>query len=96
MLRSGAKPVCLPWPSIEEEPLRNIENLNNDENVVVTGWGRTSNRGYVEKIKLLKNKISEPHLLYLRTKTANDLCKQKLGRQINTDIQLCAGGDKGK
>ena len=95
--RSGAKPVCLPWPSIEEEVLRDIENLNNDEKVVVTGWGRTTNRRRLENKKLIRNKIAEKHLLYLQTKTASDLCKEKLEGQadINTDIQLCAGGDEG-
>ena len=96
--RSGAKPVCLPWPSIEKDSLRKIENLNNDENVVVTGWGRTSNNRFIESKKILRNKISQRHLLYLKTKTATDLCKEKLKDQadIDTDIQLCAGGEQGK
>ena len=51
--------------------------------MVVSGWGRTSNKLRQENRKLLRKKIAEPHLLYLQTKTANDLCKEKLPNGID-------------
>ena len=101
--KPGAKPICLPWPGTEEETTpskgknkgKKIGDLNNGEKVVVSGWGRTSNKARREFIKLTRNKIAQKKLKYLETKTANDLCKEKISQDVNTDLQLCAGGDKG-
>ena len=76
MKKSGAKPVCLPWPSTDKKLLKKIDNLNNGENVVITGWGRTSNNRRLETVKLINRKVAQPILQYLQTKTANDLCKE--------------------
>ena len=101
--KPGAKPICLPWPGTEEETTPNkgknkgkkIGDLNNGEKVVVSGWGRTSNKARREFLKLARNKIAVKKLKYLKTKTANDLCKEKISQDVNTDLQLCAGGEQG-
>ena len=97
--KPGAKPICLPWPGTEEETTTTkggkIADLNNGENVVVSGWGRTSNKNRIEFQKLIRNKIAVKKLQYLKTKTANDLCKEKISQDVNTDLQLCAGGEQG-
>ena len=95
-IKYGAKPVCLPWPSTEEEVLREIEGLNNGQKVVVTGWGRTSNKYWAQTNRIINNKVAVKHLLYLNTTTANDLCEQTVPTKLDTDIQICAGGDEGK
>ena len=63
--------------------------------MVVSGWGRTSNKARREFQKLVRNKIAVKKLQYLKTKTANDLCKEKISQDVNTDLQLCAGGEQG-
>ena len=63
--------------------------------MVVSGWGRTSNKNRREFQKLIRNKIAVKKLQYLKTKTANDLCKEKISQDVNTDLQLCAGGEQG-
>merc|ERR1711971_1273429 len=96
--KPGTKPICLPWPSTDEDiapTLEKIGDLNNGENVVVSGWGRTSNKNRREFQKLIRNKIAVKKLQYLKTKTANDLCKEKISQDVNTDLQLCAGGEQG-
>merc|ERR1712156_1081680 len=97
--KPGANPVCLPWPStIEEtkETNEQIASLNNGDKVTVTGWGRTSNRNRDEVRKLVRNKVAKTRLQYLKTKTANELCKEKISQDIDTEKVLCAGGQKGE
>ena len=39
--------------------------------------------------------MAKTRLQYLKTKTANELCKEKISQDIDTEKVLCAGGEKG-
>ena len=73
-----------------------IANLDNGEKVTITGWGRTPDRSKDKVKQSNRNKSEKRTLQYLRTKTANDLCKEKISQDIDTNKIICAGDDQGK
>ena len=73
-----------------------VKGLDNGDNVVVTGWGRTSNNFRRELTLLIRRNVAKKELQYLKTKTANNLCKEKISQDLDTTKVLCAGGDKGE
>ena len=78
-------PVCLPWPSnLKDDLLDKIKGLEDGERVTVTGWGLSSLN------------VTEKYLQQLWTKTADNLCKEKISQDIDTTKLLCAGGDRGE
>jgi len=96
--KPGTKPVCLPWPSTINETqitLKTIENLDNGEKVTLTGWGYTLKRNNDKQMnKKLKNKTEKGTLQYLRTKTANNLCKANYSKDMNTEKIICTSDDE--
>ena len=83
--KPGAMPVCLPWPSnLKDDLLDKIKDLENGERVTVTGWGLSSLN------------VTEKYLQNRWTKTADNLCKEKISQDIDTTKVLCADGDRGE
>ena len=90
---SSIIPVCLPW--LENDPGR---NLAEGEELMFTGWGRTSNNGAVSiydyHYNIRKNRVSSKKLqqVQLPYLSKDD---EKCTRFDIKDSQICAGGEKG-
>ena len=84
---SSAQPICLPWSEILE--------LEDDTNVMVTGWGRTTNDATESQNIFLTHKVSSPTLQKLKIPIANEKCSEEDFFTIDEKIQLCAGGKDG-
>ena len=85
---SSAQPICLPWS-------KNLE-LTEDTNVLITGWGRTTNDAIENQKTFLQHKVSSETLQKLKIPIANEKCTEDNLFTINKRIQLCAGGKDGK
>ena len=88
---SAANPICLPW-SRESYAY----DIDDGDIARVAGWGRTREKAGNKKSRqdLLKLKVNVAHLQQLKVPIANDLCKRKF-RGIDTERQICAGGEDG-
>ena len=88
---SSATPVCLPWSL--HDPGRSLED---NKKVMVSGWGAFRKFGieFTRRYLQANNVISKP-LRKLKVSIANEKCKPGDQITINSNIQLCAGGEKG-
>ena len=87
---SYASVVCLPWKS--NDPGRDLEE---GTNILVTGWGRYHNNNFKNDQGIIANKVSSQTLRKATVPVANSRCTEAGNFKIDTDKQICAGGDKG-
>ena len=87
---SIAVPVCLPWPS------EDIEDIVAEQRLIVTGWGRTSNKKNITDENLQKYQAASGTMIrdYLPV-IDEDTCKKSSG-SVNYSIQICAGAQRGR
>ena len=70
--------------------------LTDGDRMILTGWGRiTNNRGQATAA-LSRFKVSTRTLRRLTVPMANNKCTSRDAFNINTEKQMCAGGQKGK
>merc|ERR1712004_231066 len=90
---SAANPICLPWSEDNAEIAYYVEEGNR---ATVAGWGRTRSRNSQNaQNQLRKDKVNVKHLQQVAVPIANDKCT-KPPFNIDTDRQICAGGERGK
>ena len=84
--KSSISPICLPWNI-------NLDYETQDGQIATgAGWGRTVGRATKNSQRnLLNNNINVNKLQVLGLPIANKKCKN-----IDPEIQLCAGGEAGK
>ena len=87
---SIAVPICLPWPS------EDIEDIVAEQRLIVTGWGRTSNKKNITDENLEKYQAASGTMIrdYLPL-IGEDTCKKSSG-SVNYSIQICAGAQRGR
>ena len=87
---SIAVPICLPWPS------EDIEDIVAEQRLIVTGWGRTSNKKNITDENLQKYQAASGTMIrdYLPV-IDEDTCKKSSG-SVNYSIQICAGAQRGR
>ena len=90
---SGVKPVCLPW--FANDPGR---VLTTEADLLVTGWGRVTNNRRVNNQNLRLFKASTRTLKKLKVPAVSrkSCDKIEIFKNLNTDLQICAGGVEGK
>ena len=87
---SAANPICLPW---SEDSLAYY--VEEGDKPTVAGWGRTRSRNSQNaQNQLRKDKVNVKHLQQVAVPIANDKCT-KPPFNIDTDRQICAGGERG-
>ena len=86
---SSIIPVCLPW--LENDPGR---NLAEGEELMFTGWGRTSNNAAVSNTNFRKNRVSSKKLQQVQLPYLSKDDERCTGFDVK-DSQICAGGEKG-
>ena len=88
---SIAVPVCLPWPSEDI-----TEDIEAEQRLIVTGWGRTSNKKNIADENLEKYQAASGTMIrdYLPV-IDEDTCK-KSSVSVNYSIQICAGAQRGR
>jgi len=90
---SAANPICLPWSEDNAEIAYFVEEGNR---ATVAGWGRTRSRNSQNaQNQLRKDKVNVKHLQQVKVPIANDKCT-KPPFNIDTERQICAGGERGK
>ena len=82
---SSIIPVCLPW--LENDPGR---NLAEGEELMFTGWGRTSKRSLLANRNFIMNRVNSKKLQQIQL-PYDEKCT---GFDVK-DSQICAGGEKG-
>jgi len=84
--KSSISPICLPWNI-------NLDYETQDDQIATgAGWGRTVGRATKNSLRnVLNNNINVNILQVLDLPIANKKCKN-----IDPEIQLCAGGEAGK
>jgi secreted trypsin-like serine protease len=93
---SSISPICLPWNTNVDMETRE------DQIATVAGWGRTTRRKTENSLRnLLKNNILVKVLQELDLPIANEKCKTDPTTRtyisvFDPEIQICAGGEKGK
>ena len=88
---SSIIPICLPW--LENDPGR---NLAEGEELMFTGWGRTSNNGAESNIYIRKNRVSSKKLQQVQLPYLSKDDEKCTGTGFDVkDSQICAGGEKG-
>ena len=80
-------PVCLPWS--DNDPGRGISN---GDKTVITGWGRTQN----PSIDNESDVVFSTKLQKVPVAISNDKCQPGDKFEVDPQIQLCAGGEKGQ
>ena len=89
---SGVTPVCLPWAA--NDPGR---ALTTQADLLVTGWGRVTNNRRKANANFRRFKASTRTLKKLKVpavsrKKCNEI---EIFKNLNTDLQICAGGVEG-
>ena len=79
-------PVCLPWS--DNDPGRGISN---GDKTLITGWGRTQN----SSIDNESDVVFSTKLQRVPVAISNDKCQKGDKFEVDPQIQLCAGGEKG-
>merc|ERR1711935_15042 len=90
---SWVLPVCLPWA--KDSIYR--DQVADGEKATVAGWGRTVSRASTAaNRRLIRNKVNVKVLQSLKVPIANGKCGPGAAIEIDTNRQICAGGEKGK
>ena len=94
--KSSISPICLPWNI-------NLDYETQDDQIATgAGWGRTVGQATKNSQRnVLNNNINVNILQVLGLPIANEKCKtdpttKKIIKVFDPEIQICAGGEKGK
>jgi len=86
---SFASPVCLPWNETDIG-----RNMSSGDRALVTGWGQTTNDLVKFNSQFLRARVGSRILRKVKVPIlGNQSCSQF---KLENDIQICAGGVKGK
>ena len=90
---SAVSPICLPWS--RDNFARFAEG---GDQVLVTGWGRTSNNKRLSELNAIRHRAGSRILLKLKTPIVSvNECKKAdpKFRDLDARTQMCAGAEEG-
>lgn len=89
---SNVIPVCLPWKETDDG-----RKLLAGDDLIVTGWGRTTNDNRKETVKVIQDQVSSTVLQKARIPAVGRITcdNEELFKNLNTTTHICAGGVKG-